>query len=476
MATQALAALLLAAAALRARAAMCLGNFDLPGYGKVALTNAGANLPGESAGNLEVDASGAIVAHMDARVYLSEQCTEGDHNNENYMALKLLGRTLKYTTDVSLAGCGCNAALYLVSMRQNYEISSCNDFYCDANKVCGVACAEVDIQEASKRAWHSTLHASFDGSGLGGGYGGGAGWNGPRDFTSQQFAPGAACIDTSLPIDVAVSFPMDPAGNLQAMEVTLTQKGKNCPLTINVAQYEHMADIQKALADGMTPVISYWKSGDMLWMDGKGADQQGPCAIDTQQCGESVKFYDFSIEPLPGSPPLGPAPVPAAPPPPLPVTVPPVVLPNPVYPISVTEPPVPTFAPTTPFLPATTAAGDRSLCSGYDESCLKTRCCRDAGFQCYEKNKWWASCKELCTPGIDPFDSIANQQPWSCKTLGERSPGVPPHDEVVLKIMSQDMPDDLEDDMEVALTVGKKMIRAKVLRVRRHVQGDSGVG
>mmetsp|Transcript_99992 Transcript_99992/g.278518 ORF Transcript_99992/g.278518 Transcript_99992/m.278518 type:complete len:142 (-) Transcript_99992:39-464(-) len=36
----------------------------------------------------------------------------------------------------------------------------------------------------------------------------------------------------------------------------------------------------------------------MLWMDGKGADSQGPCVMDTPAlCGQSVSFYDFSVTP-----------------------------------------------------------------------------------------------------------------------------------------------------------------------------------
>jgi len=280
----------------RTGAATCPGKIDIPGYGPVALTNAGSNVPGETVGPLEIASSSHIVAHMNARTYFADACTEGTYRNNDYLAMRLLGKNLKYTANVSAAGCGCNAAFYLVSMKQNTAISSCNDYYCDANHVCGVKCAEVDIQEASKRAWHSTLHSSSDSAGAGGGFGGGDSWNGPRDFTSEEYGPGARCIDTLRPFDVMVSFPVDYHGSLKAMRVTLTQTGKNCPLTINLDDYHSMAEISHAVAEGMTPVISYWKSGEMLWMDGTGADGQGPCAADTQSCGESVSFYGFTLE------------------------------------------------------------------------------------------------------------------------------------------------------------------------------------
>ena len=73
---------------------------------------------------------------------------------------------------------------------------------------------EVGIQEASKRAWHSMLHCASEHCGVGGGYSGEPDWNGPRDFNSQQYGPGAYCIDTFLPIDVVVSFPLKAQGQL----------------------------------------------------------------------------------------------------------------------------------------------------------------------------------------------------------------------------------------------------------------------
>mmetsp|Transcript_18114 Transcript_18114/g.47759 ORF Transcript_18114/g.47759 Transcript_18114/m.47759 type:complete len:261 (+) Transcript_18114:340-1122(+) len=103
-----------------------------------------------------------------------------------------------------------------------------SDYYCDANSVCGVRCSEIDIQEGNKHSWHSTLHDAQDGAGAGAGYGGGGDeWNGPRDFTSEQYGPGGNTIDTTMPFQVSVSFPTDSSGQLSAMNMKLEQDGKS---------------------------------------------------------------------------------------------------------------------------------------------------------------------------------------------------------------------------------------------------------
>merc|ERR1712203_136379 len=88
------------------------------------------------------------------------------------------------------------------------------------------------------------------------------------------------------------------------MEIELTQVGKSCPLSIRIADYklkyrDGMVDMTKALEAGATPIISYWKSKKMLWLDGLGEKFDGPCvADDPSACVESVKFYDFSVTPI----------------------------------------------------------------------------------------------------------------------------------------------------------------------------------
>jgi len=284
----------------RLRVALALSIFadslDVPGYGHVSLVPNG--WPDETAPYAWVSGS-EVVAPMGSRTYFADRCTAGNYSNEQYLSLNLLGKTMRYTVDLSGAGCGCNAALYMVSMRQNQQMGECgNDYYCDANSVCGVACAEIDTMEANTRAFHATLHARDDHAGVGRGYGGGgSNWDGPRDWGKEDYGPGGRCVDTSRAFDVAVSFPTDSQGQAWGVKVELSQEGKPCPLTATVAGYERMGELNSALQAGMTPVVSYWKDDDMLWLDGAGGDGQGACPEDRpEDCGPSVSFSNFRVD------------------------------------------------------------------------------------------------------------------------------------------------------------------------------------
>jgi len=281
-------------------ATRCPGSVNVRGYrgGKVELINAEWNLPDERAGPVNM-VSGSVVPGMKGRTYFGDSCENGTYSPSRYASFHLLGKSLKWTTDVSGAGCGCNAALYLTSLRHSTKASKCNDYYCDAADVCGVRCTEIDLQEANMHAWHSTLHVLDDGSGIGAGYGGGMNWNGHRDFTAKDYGPNSLCINTLKPYQVEVGFPVNDRGQLRAMTTVISQGG--CSLSISSSGYRYggrdgMAEVSEALREGMTPIISYWSHAEMLWMDGQGADGLGPCQVDRPDlCAASVKFHSFEL-------------------------------------------------------------------------------------------------------------------------------------------------------------------------------------
>jgi len=284
--------------------AKCPGNLNVGGFGMSSIVPTGWARPNEFVG-VHVSSIGDEVAPgLGSRAYFAQSCKAGMYDHNKYLALNLLGKRMSYTTDMSDLGCGCNAALYLTNMRQNSQPSECSDFYCDANNVCGQSCAEIDIQEGNKFSWHSTLHGRDDHGGLGKGIGGGGpGWSGPRDWSTAEYGPGASCVDTSKPFQVDVGFPADANCQLMAMEITLSQAARSdCKLKLAIEDYSGMPEMTLALTAGMTPIVSYWNSADMLWMDGKGADEQGPCATDSpDQCGKRTKFSNFSVAAIPGS-------------------------------------------------------------------------------------------------------------------------------------------------------------------------------
>jgi len=284
--------------------APCPGNLKVEGFGMTSIVPTGFSTPDEFVG-LQVSSSHDEVApELGSRAYFAHSCNPGVYDHKEYLAFNLLGKKMRYTTDMSDLGCGCNAAFYLTNMFQNKLPSDCSDFYCDANNVCGQSCAEIDIQEGNKFSWHSTLHGKRDHGGTAKGVGGGgAGWNGPRDWRVSEYGPGASCIDTTKPFQVEVKFPADASCLLMGMEIKLSQVAiSDCELDLAINNYDEMPEMSAALAAGMTPIVSYWKSNDMLWMDGEGADGKGPCATDSpDDCGNKTKFSSFSVDSIPGS-------------------------------------------------------------------------------------------------------------------------------------------------------------------------------
>ena len=212
----------------------------------------------------------------------------GDYSCVDYNggAYKLAGKELSFTIDVSNAGCGCNAAVYLVSMPQNTDPTICKDHYCDANVVCGVACAEIDSIEANKAALVTTPHVADDPNGEGFGI---AHYVGPKEkrLTSDRgddcpYGPRESCtIDTNRPFtarfrfsssssDFEYSLVLEQEGGRRA-SIPSPIKYLNKPGKGSVSSAEQANQMLRTHLDaGMTLVVSYWagrRPREMAWLD-----------------------------------------------------------------------------------------------------------------------------------------------------------------------------------------------------------------
>jgi len=62
-------------------------------------------------------------------------------------------------------------------------------------------------------------------------------------------------------------------------------------------------------------------------------------------------------------------------------------------------------------------AKNAPTCAGLGDDCTASKCCAEAGMECYEKNQWYAGCRSDCTPGIYKEDDPKHATAWSCKRL-----------------------------------------------------------
>lgn len=287
------------------KVSQCPGSMAVEGIGEVHLVNNKRDPSGTPSGNVQVW-GGAVHPLMGGRTYFAEKCTDGWYNNNDYRAVSLLEKTIQYTVDMGHAGCGCNVAFYLTSMRQNNKPTACQDFYCDANSVCGELCSEIDIMEANSKVWRSTLHVAADKQGGAAGFGG----TGPhtQTWTSKEYGPGAKCIDTNKPFEVLAHFPVhNSPAVLQGMMVELQQAGSPCGLTATVGWYQFngkdgLVELSRALEAGMVPIVSYWKSPGLTWLDGTDIDGECPCPKDLPSDCPLVgpNLRDFKVRPFSG--------------------------------------------------------------------------------------------------------------------------------------------------------------------------------
>jgi hypothetical protein len=150
------------------------------------------------------------------RAYFANKCVN-NFASDMFTWFHLLGKTIQFTVDLSNVGCGCNAALYLVSM-PGCSSGESGDYYCDANAVGGQWCPEIDIMEANLKAFQVTPHICY-------GQQSWCQWNscdqGGEGFNFRD--GGYSQINAYLPFNVTTYFITDQNGNLKQISTVLLQ-------------------------------------------------------------------------------------------------------------------------------------------------------------------------------------------------------------------------------------------------------------
>jgi len=204
----------------------------------------------------------------------------------------LLGSTLSYTVDLSQANCACNAALYLVAMpaydsSNNADATKCGDYYCDANKVCGIYCPEIDIMEANTRAFQATPHKcdAPSGSYYANCDGGGCGKNTYR-LNPNVYGPGSNYpINTQTAFNVSVTFGANSNNQLNKITTVLSQGTNSFTLTHDDScGSNYLESLTAPLQAGMVVAMSYWgdTASTMSWLDIPPCSNSENCNTGTQ--------------------------------------------------------------------------------------------------------------------------------------------------------------------------------------------------
>lgn len=211
--------------------------------------------------------------HGGGRCYISK--SPGDTlTPDTYEGFSLLGKSVQYDVDLSNVPCSCNSAFYTSKMpgydwNQNPDPTQGGDYYCDANKVGGEYCPEMDILESNKYTMAVTPHTCNAPNGKHYDWCDGAGC-GQNIYYSN---PNAMCPEDRCTINTQRAFTMKTSfkesnGQLSGISVELNQEGRNFQFdSCNRSDYLQTMGGQ---LDGMVFVASLWGNsyGTMSWLDG----------------------------------------------------------------------------------------------------------------------------------------------------------------------------------------------------------------
>eukprot|EP01043_Picozoa_sp_COSAG02_P053706 COSAG02_NODE_5970_length_3901_cov_12.420831_3_plen_353_part_00 len=259
----------------------------------------------ESAGTVQISADRRTLtlAHgtysnnstpQGTRIWVSR---DGEMNSNSYVHFSLLGKTLRYTVDLSHVPCSCNAALYWVAM-PGYDIhgrpapSLKGNYYCDSNKVWGVDCWEMDSLEGNQHVMKVTPHSCSDAAG---GYirsCDGAGPFPPTGFSPRDaLCPAVTCtIDTRRPFTHTQTFVVDTTGDV-LLEIQNTVEQDGSKFTFNATgTRSYLAKMSAALNQGMVLTFQLWGKSWVLmsWLDGTRC--VGECPTDS-----TVTYSNISV-------------------------------------------------------------------------------------------------------------------------------------------------------------------------------------
>jgi len=199
----------------------------------------------------------------------------------------VLDKTLSFTTDVSTISCGCNAAIYFVLMpaynqSQKPDPSSCGNYYCDANQVCGLWCPEVDLMEANRAAFAITPHKCDAPVGKWYSHCDGGGCSIRTNKMGNNYGFGSNfIINTQQPFNVSYNF-QTSGGVLSRIVSTFSQQDRHFTVTHDesLCGSNYLASLTDAFSQGLVLTASYWSGSSgstMSWLDVPPCDINESC-------------------------------------------------------------------------------------------------------------------------------------------------------------------------------------------------------
>lgn len=235
-----------------------------------------------------VDPTGAsnVTYLHNNRGYLG-QCS-ANWNPNGFTQLPLLSHSISFTVNLSDVGCGCNVGMYLVAMPARDQSGKpvagpAGDYYCDANKVEGSWCPEIDMVEANREALQATPHACAPPNAAGH-YTlcdrGGCALN-THKLDPQAYGPGPQyTIDTTAPFRVITTF-SGSAGEFTTMTTTLRQGSSKFVMTHTeeLCGSGYLSSLSQVVRAGMVPVFTSWgdTGSSMAWLDVPPCLESTPC-------------------------------------------------------------------------------------------------------------------------------------------------------------------------------------------------------